>query len=315
MIRSMGITHFDDAPRFDVEVGHLRAAWTFLGQAAETVGVGVRRFQVPPGGWTTPAHEHGREEEIFYVLAGRGHSWHAGRTTEIRAGDCIVYLPHRGAHTIHAEDELDVLAFGTSFTDEAPWFPRLGITLVGRHGVETLEPPADRTPIQFAREAELGPPELTPSDGPRPVNVVNIDDVEPERMERGQVVRTRRKVSAAAGSVTTGLQHVVAAPGKQSAPQHCHSAEEEIFVVLDGGGELLLGDEEIPVHPGHVIARPPGTGVAHTFRGGPGGLTYLAYGTREPNDFCYYPRSNKISFRGLGVIARLERLDYWDGED
>ena len=24
---------------------------------------------------------------------------------------------------------------------------------------------------------------------------------------------------------------------------------------------------------------------------------------------------NKIAFRGVGIIARLERLDYWDGED
>jgi hypothetical protein len=30
---------------------------------------------------------------------------------------------------------------------------------------------------------------------------------------------------------------------------------------------------------------------------------------------CYYPRSNKISFRGLGVVAQVERLDYWDGEE
>jgi hypothetical protein len=30
---------------------------------------------------------------------------------------------------------------------------------------------------------------------------------------------------------------------------------------------------------------------------------------------CYYPRSNKIAFRGLGVIGRLERLNYWDGEE
>jgi hypothetical protein len=30
---------------------------------------------------------------------------------------------------------------------------------------------------------------------------------------------------------------------------------------------------------------------------------------------CYYPRSNKISFRGLGVIGRLERLNYWDEEE
>jgi uncharacterized cupin superfamily protein len=43
-------------------------------------------------------------------------------------------------------------------------------------------------------------------------------------------------------------------------------------------------------------------------------MRYLAYGTREPNDIAYYPRSNKIYFRGVGVMARLEKLDYWDGE-
>jgi hypothetical protein len=28
----------------------------------------------------------------------------------------------------------------------------------------------------------------------------------------------------------------------------------------------------------------------------------------------YYPRSKKVSWRGLGVIARVEPLTYWDGE-
>ena len=63
-----------------------------------------------------------------------------------------------------------------------------------------------------------------------------------------------------------------------------------------------------------MISRPPATRVAHAFRAGPGGLTYLAYGTRDPNDIAYYPRSNKIFFRGVGLIARLESLDYDDGE-
>jgi len=85
--------------------------------------------------------------------------------------------------------------------------------------------------------------------------------------------------------------------------------------VLDGEGVLLLDEEETPVRPGHVVARPPATGVAHAFRAGDPGLTYLAYGTREPNDICYYPRSSKIFWRGVGLIARLEPLDYWDGED
>jgi hypothetical protein len=29
---------------------------------------------------------------------------------------------------------------------------------------------------------------------------------------------------------------------------------------------------------------------------------------------CYYPRSNKISFGFANLIARVEKLDYWDGE-
>jgi hypothetical protein len=37
--------------------------------------------------------------------------------------------------------------------------------------------------------------------------------------------------------------------------------------------------------------------------------------TRENGDVCYYPRSNKIWFRGVDVIGRIERLDYWDGEE
>jgi len=50
-------------------------------------------------------------------------------------------------------------------------------------------------------------------------------------------------------------------------------------------------------------------------RAGEEGMTLLAFGTSDPNDICYYPRSGKISFRGVGVIGRLEQVDYWDGED
>ena len=40
----------------------------------------------------------------------------------------------------------------------------------------------------------------------------------------------------------------------------------------------------------------------------------LIYGTRGPNDMCWYPRSSKIYWRGLGVIGRVEALDDYDGE-
>lgn len=307
------MTHLDEAPRRELRVGHLHATWSFVGEAAECVGVGVRRIELPTGGWSTPAHEHGRQEEIFYVLAGRGLSWQAGETSEIEAGDCIVYRPGRGAHTVHGLEPLDLLAFGQRGGDESPRFPRLGASLVGGRFVDSADGTVEGMPTQYVREAELGPPALS-DPGPRPATIVNVRDVQGKTEERPRVQRTRRNLGLAAGSVTTGIQHVEVVPGKESGPQHCHSLEEEIFVVLAGGGRLVLGDEEIPVRPGHVVSRPPGTGVAHMFRAGDDGLVYLAYGTREPGDMCFYPRSQKIFFRGLGIAARVEPVDYWDGE-
>jgi uncharacterized cupin superfamily protein len=306
---------FSSAPHYDVAVGHLRARWTLLGEAAGSVGVGVRRLELPAGGWSTPVHVHGREEEIFYVLAGRGCSWQDGGTAEIGAGDCIVYLTGRGAHSICATEPLDVLAFGSRCADESPHFPRLGLSLMGPRVAETLPGTVNGVPLQFVREAELGPPELPPEPGERPPTIVNLEDVVPDCMERPRVVRTRRNLGRAAGSVTTGLQHVQVAPGKESTAFHCHSVEEELFVVLAGSGVVVLGLDELEVGPGHVVSRPAGTGIAHMFRAGDEGLTYLAYGTRDPSDVCYYPRSNKIAFRGVGLIGRLQRLGYWDGED
>lgn len=93
-------------------------------------------------------------------------------------------------------------------------------------------------------------------------------------------------------------------------------------MLLEGDGTLELvpsprlsnqEEQRIPVRAGHIVSRPPATRVAHAFRAGEGGLTLLAYGTREPHDIAYYPRSRKLNFRGVGVIVRAEPIDYWDG--
>jgi len=311
----VGIAHLDEVEKLERTAGHLRASWTFLGEAAGSVTVGVRRIEVDAGAWSTPVHEHGGGEEIFYVRGGRGLSWTDGATAEIGAGDCIVYRAGGGAHTLHALEPLDVLAFGPRHLDYSTRFPRLGLSMIGARFAESVASAPGAPMLQFARELELGPPPLPDAPGPRPPTIVNLADVEPVLVERVRIARTRRNLGLAAGSIATGLQHVEVVPGKASAPAHCHSLEEEIFVVLDGDGLLLLGDGETPIRAGHVIARPAGTGVAHAFKAGPGGLAYLAYGTREKGDLCFYPHSQKIAFRGLGVIARVEPVDYWVGED
>ena len=161
-----------------------------------------------------------------------------------------------------------MLAFGPRLDDESVGFPRTGLSIVGARMVESTPGFYDGFPAQFHAEAAAGPPELPAQPSPRPATIVNLADVEPNTENHGQVAGPWHDLGRAAGSIRTGLKHVQVPPGMLSCPQHCHSAEEEIFVILDGEGVLWLGDDEIPVRAGHVVSRPPGTRVAHAFRGG-----------------------------------------------
>jgi uncharacterized cupin superfamily protein len=294
-----------------VEIGHLNADWTFVSSAAGCEEVGMRRIQVRPGFFSTPLHVHAHDEETFFVLGGSGLSVQDDGTYAVRPGDCIVHPEAGEAHTLKAGDGgLDVLVLGHSRErSSGARLPRVGMTWSARSWFPTGE---GKSP--FEREAELGAPD-TPEPSERPRSIVNVDEAEAWTQERKNFRATHRGLSGRAGARRTGFNHVTLEPDQLAWPLHCHSGDEELFVVLDGSGTLLLGEDEHPLRPFDVIARPPGTGVAHAFKGGDGGLTYLAYGTREPNDICYYPRSNKIAFWGVGVVARLEKLDYWDGED
>ena len=40
----------------------------------------------------------------------------------------------------------------------------------------------------------------------------------------------------------------------------------------------------------------------------------LIYGTREPNDMAWLPRSRTVQFGGLGVAGHLEPVDRYWGE-
>ncbi len=312
----MGIAHWDEVQKRRNERGQMAATWSNLGTPAGSYRCGVTRIEMGLGEMPTPAHVHGEAEEIFYVLGGSGLTWMDEKAYEVRAGDCIVYRNYHEEHTIRGGDDgLDVLALGAREYLPMGELPRGGSawSITGWFEIHNDSHPWDREP-----ELEWPEPEAE-----RPPTIVNVADVESE--VRGG--RRQRFLARAAGSRWTGLKHIELRGGALSGPPHCHSAEEEIFVVLDGEGTLELtpsprGAREFGDHPethavrgGSVVARPPGSGVAHAFRAGDGGMTLIAWGTREPNDICWYPRSNKLFWRGVGVIGRIETLDYWDGEE
>jgi uncharacterized cupin superfamily protein len=289
------IAHWDDVEWHRREKGEMAADWQRLGNAAGTIGVGVNRVRIDPGRLSTPPHSHGASEELVYVLGGSGLSWQDEEVYELRPGDCIVHLADHEEHTLRGGPEgLEVLI----------WLPRSAAIRLGWPWVQgrTDDPwdvEAQAEPLAFGEPA------------PRPANIVNVDDAP------AAFGGTTKTLAAAAGSVRTGLNRIELPPGEAGAPPHCHSAEEEVFVILEGAGVLELSPspvaaglgverEDLPVRVGHVVARPPATKIAHAFRAGDGGMTLLAYGTREPNDIAYYPESKTVYWRGVGVRGRID---------
>ena len=312
----MTLVHWDDVEGFDIpdHLQPLGGHWQRLADEAGSVGLGAHRVRLTPGQMITPPHQHSIEEEIFHVLGGSATLWQDGATCAVAAGDTIVHKAGGAAHTlIGGDDGLEVLVFGQRLTPETSVLPRTNVAWLADASVEVLEA------HPWAAEAKLGIPDGEP--GGRTSNVVALDDVE------GDFGGIAKRIGAAGGARKSGLNRIALPANEEGAPPHCHSADEEVFVVVEGDGTLELWGppkpdsapateprETHPLRAGHVVARPAGTRIAHCLRSGGDGLTYLAYGTKDPNDICYYPRSNKIFWRGLGLIARLEPLDYFDGE-
>lgn len=281
----------DDVAPGEGSAGEIQFQRRRLGAAAGTARIGLSLYEVPAGARQMPVHQHGDEEEIFYVLGGAGLSWQRERACSVRPGDVIVHREERDPHTFLAGDEgLELLAFGSGSDTDITYLPRAKVMWCGPRWV-----PVDG-PHPFIAEAQAGPLER-PEPGERPPNVLATDRVEPQRRGDGRV----RTLGAAAGSVRAGLNQVALGPGADGVPPHCHALEEELFYVLEGSATLLLGDEQHALRAGDVVARPPATGVPHSITAGGEGVSYLVYGNRVAGDSVYYPQLGKVRLRGLGI--------------
>src|SRR5271170_825611 len=169
----MPIANLHESQPREFAVGHIKGMWRDLGREAGTRTVGLRRIEVAEDHFSTPAHDHGADEEIFFVLAGAGLLWQEGATFEVATGDCIVHRPRRGAHTLRGgTGGLDVLVFGQRRDPALTALPRAGIAWSFPRWVALGD--GDQP---FAREAASGAPECPPPIA-RPHNVVALKDVE-----------------------------------------------------------------------------------------------------------------------------------------
>jgi uncharacterized cupin superfamily protein len=131
------------------------------------------------------------------------------------------------------------------------------------------------------------------------------------------------------GAQKLGYNVTAVPPGKRAFPFHNHHVNEEMFLILEGEGQIRIGEAVYPVRKGDVIACPAGgKEAAHQIiNTGNAELKYLAVSTRLSPDIAEYPDSGKFGVlaeypagadgkpRGFRFIGREDRgMSYWEGE-
>lgn len=154
---------------------------------------------------------------------------------------------------------------------------------------------------------------------------VNLADVEfTDVEESGYYTSRRAQFSAGIGARRLGYNLSVLPPGKAQCPFHSHRGEEEMFLILEGEGELRFGDQRHRIRKYDVIACPTGgPEVAHQIiNTGTSDLRYLALSNLAEVDACEYPDSNKVAIGAdeantprLWKMFRAEaNVEYYDRE-
>jgi uncharacterized cupin superfamily protein len=123
-----------------------------MGQVAPRIGaklLGYNITAVSPGMRAFPAHNHRVNEEMFFVLEGRGELRVGSQTHPVRSGD-IIACPPGGPETAHqlintGDSELKYLAVSTRLSPELCEYPdskKFGL-------MADLGTDADGKPAQF----------------------------------------------------------------------------------------------------------------------------------------------------------------------
>ena len=131
------------------------------------------------------------------------------------------------------------------------------------------------------------------------------------------------------GAQKLGYNITAVPPGKRGIPFHNHRVNEEMFFVLQGTGEIRIGDNTYAIRSGDIIACPAGgKETAHQIvNTGHDELRFLAVSTKLSPEVCDYPDSGKFGLLAelpTGADGRVQRfvfvgregdsLDYWEGE-
>lgn len=131
------------------------------------------------------------------------------------------------------------------------------------------------------------------------------------------------------GAQQLGYNITAVPPGRSAFPFHNHRVNEEMVFVLQGSGDIRIGDSNYPLRVGDFVALPAGgKETAHQIvNSGSQELRYLAVSTKLSPELAEYPDSGKFGVlaefppgadgrpqRFVFVGRESQSLSYWEDE-
>lgn len=130
---------------------------------------------------------------------------------------------------------------------------------------------------------------------------INESEIDWETWSHGVKIEHKRKnftKDCISNKLVASLYEIP--PGKVSWPFHYHLANEEIFFILAGEGELRTHDKILKVKSGDFLRFPVGEKGVHQLKNTSKDqmLRYLDFGTTNHPDVVFMPDSNKVGLFG-----------------
>ena len=154
--------------------------------------------------------------------------------------------------------------------------------------------------------------------------IVHIDSVDRQSIGEGEkFAASIARIGAQLGMTKMGCTLVELEPGKRAWPFHLHYGQEELFVILQGSGQLRYDDGIYELVAGDVFFAGTGPGTAHQIiNSSQATLTYLALSSMDDPEVCYDPDSDKYGaycWREDNTDVRFlahkdSGVEYFDGE-
>jgi uncharacterized cupin superfamily protein len=118
-------------------------------------------------------------------------------------------------------------------------------------------------------------------------SIVNLkSDVEDQAPNFGMSPNVEARFGRSALELqSSGISYQKIAPGFRPPFGHTHDKQEELYVILSGGGRMKIGDEVVDLGQWDALRVAPGAWRA--FEAGPDGAELLAFGARcgmSPDD-------------------------------